>query len=452
MLHNLKIGLILIFFYVLLVSSPVIGQSPQVSVDGITATQVIELGSGYIRLVKNPIADELYILKSDEGIYRLTLEPEADTKRIASRARIGGEATGMAFDANGDIYVVLNKTIDDTLNKGVIRKGVFVDNRRFVWHDLASTEPYPRSNTIFNHNYNGIVVSPDGKSLYVNAGSRTDHGEVQDFDGLYPDTREVPLTTKIFKIPSDGKDLTLVNDEATLVEAGYIYAWGVRNAYDLAFAPNGELFAIDNGPDADYPEELNWIREGHHYGFPWKFGDWDNRQQFADYDSDADKLQHPDFTAVKEGYYQNDPSFPAPPAEFTKPIANLGPDAMVYRALDGSEINAAEKEETLYTFTPHRSPLGLEFVDNSDMPSDWQSNEESLSAFVLSWGAAGGSLSDRGMDVLHMRLSKTEDNYESVTTQIVTEFRNPIDATLIGNTLYVLEWGADGGVWALEFN
>ncbi len=450
-LKHLGTSLLSLFFCILLAFSITHGQTPQISVDGITATQVIDLGSGFIRLVKNPATDDLYILKPDEGIYSLTIEPEVDIRRIASNVQIGGEATGMAFDVDGNVYTVLNFTIDDTHNKGVIRKGVLEDNGRFRWHNVASTEAYPRSNTIFNHNYNGIVVSPDGAWLYVNAGSRTDHGELQDFDGLFPDAREVPLTTKIFKIPSGGKDITLVNDEAALVEDGYIYAWGVRNAYDLAFAPNGELFAIDNGPDADYPEELNWIREGHHYGFPWKFGDWDNRQQFADYDSKADELQHPDFTAVQEGYYQNDPSFPPPSTEFTKPIANLGPDAMVYRALDGSEVNAAEKGETLYTFTPHRSPLGIVFVDNDTIPSNWQSNEESLSAFVLSWGAAGGSLSDRGMDVLHMRLSKTEDNYESVTTQIATEFRNPIDAAVVGNTLYVLEWGADGGVWALEF-
>ena len=225
----------------------------------------------------------------------------------------------------------------------------------------------------------------------------------------------------------------------------------MRNAYDLAFAPNGDLFAIDNGPDADYPEELNWIREGHHYGFPWQFGSWDNLQQFDDYDSEADKLQQADFTAVKEGYYHNDPDFPEPPMEFTLPIANRGPDAAIYRDLDGSEKNAAELGEMIYTFTPHRSPLGLVFAPSEGLSDIWKSSEASLSAFVLSWGAAGGTLSDRGMGVLHIRLSKTEDNYESITTQVSVNFKNPIDAAMVNNKLYVLEWGSDGAIWELSY-
>ena len=38
----------------------------------------------------------------------------------------------------------------------------------------------------------------------------------------------------------------------------------------------GELFATENGPDIDFPEEINWIREGLQYGFPWRFGAEDN--------------------------------------------------------------------------------------------------------------------------------------------------------------------------------
>jgi len=51
---------------------------------------------------------------------------------------------------------------------------------------VVETEPYPTSNTAFDHIMNGIVVSPDGTTLYINSGSRTDHGEVHDVDGRYP--------------------------------------------------------------------------------------------------------------------------------------------------------------------------------------------------------------------------------------------------------------------------
>ena len=91
------------------------------------------------------------------------------------------------------------------------------------------------------------------------------------------------------------------------------------------------------------------------------------------------------------------------------------------------------------------------FISDENMPPDLRGNDESLSAFVLSWGAAGGTLSDSGQDLLHLALTKREDNYESVTTQIARDFKNPIDAVMIENRLYVLEYGSDGAIWELTF-
>src|SRR6185295_883792 len=93
-----------------------------------------------------------------------------------------------------------------------IVKGVPDSNNQRTWSMLAQTEPYPMSGTGFDHLYNGLVVSPDGNSLYVNCGSRTDHGEVQSNNGLFPDTRDVALTAKVLCLPTGGSDLTLPND------------------------------------------------------------------------------------------------------------------------------------------------------------------------------------------------------------------------------------------------
>jgi glucose/arabinose dehydrogenase len=436
----------------LIVSCFSIAQGPELTLkrEGISAKRVLEVGWGNVRLEQNPINGSLYMLHGEQGVMVLDLE-KAQSKNVATLLELGGIPAGMTFDSDGNLYVVTNKNADENHNVGTVRKGTPKDNGKFEWSTVAQTKPYPLSNTIFNHNYNGIAVSPNGQYLFVNAGSRTDHGEIQDFDGLFPGAREVPLSSKIFRIPIDSVDLVLPNDEDKLAQGGYLYAWGVRNAYDMAFASNGDLFAIDNGPDADYPEELNWIREGHHYGFPWKFGDLDNQTRLESYDSEEDKLQQPDFTAVREGYYQNDSDFPEPPMEFTQPVVNLGPDAAYYRALDGSERNAAELGEKLYTFTPHISPLGLTFVNNTAIPEDLQSTENTFSAFLVSWGAAGGTLSDKGQSLLHLSLTKTEDNYEMVTTEIATGFINPIDTVLIENKLYVLEWGSEGAIWELTF-
>jgi glucose/arabinose dehydrogenase len=273
---------------------------------------------------------------------------------------------------------------------------------------------------------------------------------VEDNSSNFPDTRDVALTAKIFQIPADAEDLILPYDEEALKAEGRIFAWGTRNSYDPAFAPNGDLFAGDNGPDADFPDELNWLRQGKHYGFPWRFGDQDNPQQFPDYTGVGDKHLSTDFMAVQTGRYRNDPTFPKAPGEFTPPVANLGPDADQYRADDGSQLDASSEGKPLYTFTPHRSPLGLVFSTSSKMPADFRGNETTFSAFLLSWGAAGGTLTDKGQDLLHLELTKRGDNYETTATQIAREFKNPIDAVLIENRLYILEFGS-GNIWELTF-
>src|SRR5258706_162036 len=72
-------------------------------------------------------------------------------------------------------------------------------------------------------------------------------------------------------------------------------------------------------------------------------------------------------------------------------------------------------------------------------------------AFILSWGAAGGTLSYKGQDLLYLQLTKKGDNYEAITTEIARGFKNPIDAVLIENRLYVLEYGGNGAIWELTF-
>ena len=274
---------------------------------------------------------------------------------------------------------------------------------------------------------------------------------MQDEKGAHPNTSEVALTTKIFRIPTNSENIILGNDDETLRKTGYVFADGVRNAYDLEFAPNGDLFGVDNGPDADFPDELNWLREGQHYGFPWRFGAQDNPQASPSYEPSQDKRLNTDFLAVKEKMYANDPNFPkAPLLKMTDPIANIGPDATQYRDDDGSQRDTASENKPHYTFTAHRSPLGLVFADTT-LPYDFRPDGATLSAFITSWGSAGGSLSDIGKDLLHLRLTKKGDQYEMQANQIAKNFKRPIDAVLIRNQLYLLEHDPGGAIWELTF-
>ncbi|MBD2776842.1 PQQ-dependent sugar dehydrogenase [Iningainema tapete] len=413
--------------------------------------RVIDTGGYAVRIAKDPLSSQLYYLDAQANIYRLDIQPtEGSTKTLVYTFQdIGGaqETSGMAFAPDGTLYVVSNLYTDNTFVP-IVRKGVLDASGVRTWSTLFSTVPIPRSNTAFDHVFNGIAVSPDGNYVYVNSGSRTDHGEVQSSQGVFPDVREVPLTSAIFRIPTNVTDLVLPNDEAELKANGYLFADGVRNSFDPTFAPNGDLIAGDNGPDADYTEELNWLREGQHYGFPWKLGSLDNPQQFPDYDPAQDPRLQPDFYAVQNGFYYNDPNFPPPSTTFTEPIANLGPDADQFVAQDGSLQDASDSNQPLYTFTPHRSPLGLTFDTEGVLPNDFKGD-----AFILSYGAADGNkkFSDGGQDLLHLKLNKVGDTYQVNATQIVRSFNRPIDSVIFNHKLYVLEWGEPGSIWELTF-
>ncbi len=409
--------------------------------------RVATVPTNSIRMVYDASQSRLLILTMGDGL--IAMDVTSGTQQVVATAQdmlAGAFPTGLAVATDGRVFVVGNQAVDKQ-NQGVIRRGT-PSGTGYAWTTLAQSELYPLSGTPFDHQFNGIVVSPDQQYVLVNSGSRTDHGEVESFENAFPDTREVPLTAKIYRLPIDGTGIVLPNTAEAL--APYVFASGFRNAYDPAFAPNGELFVGDNGPDADYPDEFNWVRAGLHYGFPWRFGTNDNPQRNPDYDPSADKLLQPDFTAVQSVAYANDPNYPAAPATMQDPIANAGPAAVYYRGSDGAAYNAAQRGETLASFTPHRSPLGLTFADAS-FPADWQGRDGALSAFILSWGAAGGTLPDRGQDLLHLELQPSGDNYRMTARQIVRDLRNPIDAATVENRMYVLEFGADVAVWEFVF-
>jgi len=62
-------------------------------------------------------------------------------------------------------------------------------------------------------------------------------------------------------------------------------------------------------------EELNWLRPGLHFGFPWRMGGADNPQQFPTYDPSTDKLLDSRYVAVQGGYYHTI-DFPAAATNF----------------------------------------------------------------------------------------------------------------------------------------
>ena len=365
---------------------------------------------------------------------------------IAGAADHGQPNTlGLCVSSTGQIFLVGN-TSTATTNTVSILRGTW-SGPTLTWSLVAVGDPAPLNGGNYDHNANGIAIDPTDTWLYVNFGSRTDHGEVQDNGGLFPGLRDTPLNTRILRIPANANALALPLDDAQLIADGRVFADGVRNSYDLEFSPAGELFGTENSGDRDDPDEVNWLRESRHYGFPWRMGGNDNPQQFPGYDPDADLLVNQGSYAYLNGHLGDDPGFPAIPGgvTFEEPIENLGPDADGFRDPGtGNILDASETAATLSTVTPHKSPLGLCFDAGSDLHPDLAG-----SAFLLGHtGSASNLLSPFGEDndVLQMELEYVpgDDRYRANLTRLVSGFRRPVDMVLKGEDLWVLEYGVNG--------
>ena len=59
----------------------------------------------------------------------------------------------------------------------------------------------------------------------------------------------------------------------------------------------------------------------------------------------------------------------------------------------------------------------------------------------------GGPFKDPGQDLLHLKLAKTSTDYRLHATRIVRNFNNPIDAEMIDNKIYVLDYGGTQSIW-----
>jgi hypothetical protein len=107
----------------------------------------------------------------------------------------------MAIGPDGTIYVVGNTTTDSTSTIARIAQGVPDGSGGRIWSLLARTESYPRTQIgIFDHFFNGLIVSPDGQYIYANSGARTDHGEVPGSELFAPYSTDSIVGLDILKV------------------------------------------------------------------------------------------------------------------------------------------------------------------------------------------------------------------------------------------------------------
>ena len=417
-------------------------QTPYSLRSDITIKKIVSVENDCRRIARDPSTGKVYYIRANGNINEVDIE-NGTTKLVYLGQITGAQsfAGGGGFTiANDGTFFIVADPRDATYDHGLIVRGKIIDTVR-TWDTVAVTEPYliPGGR---DHRFNGIIVTPDQKYLIVNSGSRTDHGEEPINGG-----REYPITSAMFKIPIDSKNLILYNNEDSLKQ--YLYVDGVRNSFDMAYTPTGDLIATENGDTRDDTEELNWIREGHNYGFPWRIGTLDNAQQFSDYDPANDPLLG---SSNIESTFHNDPDFP-PKLDsiiFTDPILNVGPDDDKFRDTDRVVKDASDLGLKRGTFTPHSSPLAIVF-DTSFALSDEFAGDGFLMGYSSHSAKKSAPFDDPGEDLLHIKLNKieAEDRYEVQVTRIAQGFSGPVDAVLIENKIYSIETGSGSSIWEI---
>ncbi len=444
-------------------------QNPKIKVQ-----KLLTIPAQGVRVAIDKKTERMYFNTSHDGgpninaIYEvLNYKTSPTYSKLADKDNHGitEQMTGMLIH-NGIIYV--SGSIDNGNSiTGIIKKATLPITGGGTWTTVAKSAPYSKSNSAFDHRMNAIDVDPSGQYLYLNSGSKSDHGEENDGQ------RDVPLTTKIIRIPIASVNLRLANNDSL---NPYVYARGTRNSFGLAFDAAGNFFGTENAGDRDHPEELNWLREGHHYGFPWRLGGVNNPQQFAEYSPGISNGQWFSNTSTDyfiqsnpvksigwvEGHFKTDPNFPQKPESLilTEPVINLGPNADMYRDTtdftnaSNSTIKDASVEGTKMTsFSPHLSPAGIIFDKVRYLSKDFKN--DGFLVFCNSGGMASAFNSDNSGGALaqiKLTYDASSDNYKANTTNIVTGFNSPLGVELYKNDLYVIEHdGTSPGIYKVSF-
>jgi len=448
----------------LLISTQLQAQTPRALRPDISITRIASVQAEVTRLAFNPIDSALYYSTANGNIYKVFMPDTAqayDTLLYTVADHGIQSVQGLVF-CDSCLYVSGNNDISTPLTTGVIQRGKLLAGYLRQWDNVAQSEPYPTAGW-YDHHFSGMTINLTGDTLLICSGSRGDHGEVQTNGGLYPGLRNLPLTTVILRIPVAANGLIIPNDSASLDSMGLIFCAGIRSTYDFAYNAAGDLFGCENSDDRDNEDELNFLQQGKHYGFPWMIGGGYNPQQFPWFDPLADSLINRQSTALTIGAFHNDPTFPPKPTglQLTLPCRNDGPDAAFLRdSATGKTYNAAAVSQPVYSFTPHRSPLGLSFDRDSILGGDFRG-----AGFVLSYTRGNPSLPDSSLllipfkdsseDLLMLLMEKdsTNDAYSFHAYKIIESFNRPVDAVLRDTSMYVIEilYNGQQSLWRIDF-
>lgn len=346
-----------------------------------------ELDFSPVRLAADPEGAVLALQETTGDVWRWSPGDAAASRWISGADYLDRElgrpsALGMTVDRAGRLYLVVNQRDEREVpyfNRVTIFRSAPLDAGPAPAMTPWLHTSYPWGVGYFNHGVSHIAQGPDG-FLYVNSGSRTDGGEPGE-DERYAKIGEHELSACLWRLDPQS--------ENPVIE---IHARGLRNSFGFCWDEEGRLFATENGPDADPPEELNLIAADGHYGFPFAFSDWDTSP-----------------------YSHAGP--PPPGTRFTRPLRNLGPDA-------GAGTSS---------FDPHSCPTGIVRLDPT-----WPAPLGG--SFVITrFGNLLAAPVDVGFDVLQVTLNKDSAGFRC--RRLLGPLGRPIDLiALPGHRLVIAEF------------
>ena len=341
-----------------------------------------------IRALATPDARAVLLLAANGDVWTWDLAADQPSRLFAGEdyidAKLGGPAClGLALDNKRRLYVVANqcdKSRNPVLNQITVFRAAPKTEGRWEQPRPWLRTDYPFGVGPYNHGVSHLEQGPDGW-LYLSSGARTDGNEPGQSDNYFKGG-EVPTTATMWRLDPEAADPQIE-----------IHARGLRNTFHFTWDHAGRLLGVENGPDADAPEELNVITSGGHYGFPYQFSDWTRKA------------------------YPHSPDAPAG-LKITPPIRNLGPDAL---GADGPTA----------TFTPHSSPSAI-----VELGPDWPAP---LGGQLLV--ARFGNLisASSGYDLLRLKVDFAQGTAE--THAVLTPLGRPIALVkLPGHRLLIAEY------------
>jgi glucose/arabinose dehydrogenase len=268
--------------------------------------------------------------------------PEGVNVQVFSDAVPG--ARHLAFDDSGTLFVSLSKkgrvvALPDRDGDGRADREVTVMEDRRRPHGLAFAQ--------LEGGYFLYLAEEDGVIRVERTGGGLEYGKPEVIVGDIPKGGHTTRTIKIrdgalYLSVGSSCNVCLEEEEIRAAVSSYrldgtggeIFARGLRNTVGMEFSPwTGELWGVNNGRDRlgdDLPpEELNVIRHGGHYGWPFCYGD---------------RVPDPDY---------------------------------------GGEMDCGSTEAPAYTFTAHMAPLGMAFYRTGSLPERYDNSL--FVAFHGSW-------------------------------------------------------------------